>query len=89
MRLLESVGFDVMVSEVEPLATGPFQESIEVIVMAANDDAERKLILATLQAHDGDKPAAVDVVGLSLLTLYNRLKDYEPDDSGGHAGDID
>jgi two-component system response regulator AtoC len=43
-------------------------------------DAERALIFATLEAHDEDKQAAADVLGLSLRTLYNRLSQYDADD---------
>ena len=37
---------------------------------------ERKLIVATLAHFDGDKPAAAKTLGISLKTLYNRLKKY-------------
>jgi DNA-binding NtrC family response regulator len=40
-------------------------------------DAERELILATLDAHGGDKETAAEVLGISVKTLYNRLKIYK------------
>ncbi len=40
-------------------------------------DVERDLILTTLQHFDGDKNAAAATLGVSLKTLYNRLKSYE------------
>ena len=40
------------------------------------DDAERKLILATLEHCSGDKKRAAEILGISLKTLYNRLHLY-------------
>jgi DNA-binding NtrC family response regulator len=39
-------------------------------------DAEKLLILATLDELDGNKKKAADVLGISLKTLYNRLNAY-------------
>jgi DNA-binding NtrC family response regulator len=39
-------------------------------------DVEKDLILATLEHLDGDKKAAATSLGISLKTLYNRLKEY-------------
>jgi two-component system, NtrC family, response regulator HydG len=39
-------------------------------------DLERELILRTLEHFDGDKKKAVEVLGISLNTLYNRLHLY-------------
>lgn len=43
-------------------------------------EAERRLIEATLEAHDGDKKASAEVLGVSLKTLYNRLNAYARED---------
>ena len=40
------------------------------------DDAERQLILATLERCSGDKKKAAEILGISLKTLYNRLHVY-------------
>lgn len=40
-------------------------------------EMERELITLTMQAVDGDKPKAADMLGISLKTLYNRLNVYE------------
>jgi DNA-binding NtrC family response regulator len=40
-------------------------------------EVERQLILGTLQQTGGDKRRAASVLGISLRTLYNRLKRYE------------
>jgi DNA-binding NtrC family response regulator len=35
------------------------------------------LILSTLEHFDGDKNATASTLGVSLKTLYNRLKSYD------------
>jgi two-component system, NtrC family, response regulator AtoC len=40
------------------------------------EDAERRLILATLDQYEGDKKTTAEVLGISLKTLYNRLNQY-------------
>lgn len=49
---------------------------LRVSVGGSLEDAERKLILATLDAADGDKKQAAEQLGISLKTLYNRLNEY-------------
>lgn len=44
-------------------------------------DVERDLILTTMEHFDGDKNAAAATLGISLKTLYNRLKSYGEADS--------
>lgn len=44
-------------------------------------DVEKDLILATLDHCNGDKKAAAASLGVSLKTLYNRLKEYGHEDS--------
>lgn len=43
-------------------------------------DVEKDLIMATLKQYDGDKKAAASSLGVSLKTLYNRLREYEEDE---------
>jgi DNA-binding NtrC family response regulator len=40
-------------------------------------DAERRLVMATLERTSGDKKRAAEVLGISLKTLYNRLNAYK------------
>jgi len=40
-------------------------------------EAERRLILATLEEAEGDKKKAAEILGISLKTLYNRLNEYK------------
>jgi DNA-binding NtrC family response regulator len=48
-------------------------------------DADRQLILATLEQCGGVKTRAAEILGISLKTLYNRLVEYgnEPAGKGG------
>ena len=39
-------------------------------------EAEKRLILETLDTLDGNKKEAAEVLGISLKTLYNRLHEY-------------
>lgn len=52
-------------------------------------EAERALILATLRHFHHHKERTAATLGVSLKTLYNRLKDYaaEGDAGGDHAGE--
>ncbi len=51
-------------------------------------EAENQLILATLQHFNNHKERTAAVLGVSLKTLYNRLKEYAGDKSGsGGAAD--
>ena len=53
--------------------------SISVKLGASLADAERELILATLQHYGSHKERTAAVLGVSLKTLYNRLKEYVND----------
>jgi len=50
--------------------------SLHIKVGISLDEADRRLILATLQESAGNKKKAAEVLGISLKTLYNRLKAY-------------
>lgn len=55
-------------------------DQLRISVGESIEDAERKLIFATLEAHDENKSEAAQTLGVSLKTLYNRLNKYESDD---------
>ena len=55
-------------------ATGPF---LQVRVGSKVADVEKRLILATLEQCGGTKEKAAEMLGISLKTLYNRLREYE------------
>jgi DNA-binding NtrC family response regulator len=71
------------VIELDGLAPGPHPASAPRSgipqapeVGGSLDDAERQLILATLERCGGDKKRAAEILGVSLKTLYNRLHQY-------------
>ncbi|WP_296659883.1 sigma-54 dependent transcriptional regulator [Paraburkholderia sp.] len=50
-------------------------------------DADRQLILATLEQCGGVKTRAAEILGISLKTLYNRLVEYGNERGKGEADD--
>ncbi len=52
------------------------------------ETVERKLLIATLEAVEGDRKTAAELLGISLKTIYNKLKKYgldPPTPPGGRA----
>jgi Response regulator containing CheY-like receiver, AAA-type ATPase, and DNA-binding domains len=47
--------------------------------------AERALILATLRHYHHHKERTAAVLGISLKTLYNRLKEYAAEEASSDA----
>ncbi len=62
-------------AEAEPVGHGP-GSALQLRVGASIAEAERRLILATLEEFAGDKERAARILGISLKTLYNRLNLY-------------
>lgn len=60
--------------QLEPAAGGP--PTLRVRVGASIAEVERQLIVATLEHCGGVKERTADVLGISLKTLYNRLREY-------------
>ncbi|HEX4965078.1 MAG TPA: sigma-54 dependent transcriptional regulator [Thermoanaerobaculia bacterium] len=50
--------------------------SLSFQVGTSIEEVERRLIMATLEAHGGNKRQTADILGVSLKTLYNRLNTY-------------
>ena len=51
---------------------------------ATADEVERELILQTLESTGNNKTRAAEILGVSLKTLHNKLKEYEAG-AKGHA----
>ncbi|MFD1029104.1 sigma 54-interacting transcriptional regulator, partial [Paraburkholderia sabiae] len=58
------------------LTSGKLRARIDIPFGTSLDEADRRLILATLEHCGGVKTRAAEVLGISLKTLYNRLVDY-------------
>jgi DNA-binding NtrC family response regulator len=61
-------------------------EVVTVPIGTSMAQAERSLILATLRHYDHHKERTAAALGISLKTLYNRLKEYASDDSRPGSG---
>jgi two-component system, NtrC family, response regulator HydG len=59
-----------------PAAAEPASSRIEIEVGLTVKEAERRLILATLETVGRDKKLAAKMLGISLKTLYTRLNAY-------------
>jgi len=70
----DDIGLDALPLGVHEQAEG---SSLLMKVGTSVPEAERRLILATLEHFDGDKKKAADVLKISLKTLYNRINQYK------------
>jgi DNA-binding NtrC family response regulator len=76
----ESIDDGALGLPAQPESSAPDTEDgawLRVRIGRSIADVERQLILATLEAHEGDKAAAARVLGISVKTLYNRLNVYK------------
>jgi DNA-binding NtrC family response regulator len=62
-----------------PAAPTPASDSLTIPIGISMSQAERLLIEATLRHHKYQKERTAAVLGISLKTLYNRLKEYAAD----------
>jgi two-component system, NtrC family, response regulator AtoC len=67
------------------------QDSVVLPIGTSMAQAERALMLATLRHYNHHKERTAAVLGISLKTLYNRLKEYAAEKAGapGDAADIE
>jgi DNA-binding NtrC family response regulator len=54
----------------------PSLSGVHVEVGTTVDEAERRLILKTLESTHNNKTRAAEILGISLKTLHNKLKEY-------------
>jgi DNA-binding NtrC family response regulator len=73
-----------------PISASPgLEESITLPIGTSMAQAERTLMLATLRHYNHHKERTAAVLGISLKTLYNRLKEYAAENSGGNGAEAD
>lgn len=53
------------------------REYVRIHIGSSLAEAERRLIFATLEQFEGDKKKTAKTLGISVKTLYNRLKAYD------------
>jgi len=71
-RMITNSAVPLQISAAKPAAA--LMVSLQVGVSLA--EADRQLILATLEQCNGVKKQAAEILGVSLKTLYNRLEEY-------------
>ena len=59
--------------------------AIQVEVGTTVDEAERRLIIKTLESTNNNKTKAAEILGISLKTLHNKLKEYGSSNSSTDA----
>ena len=67
---------DLPPSVLEPRASRRASEGVELPVGTTVEQAEKNLILKTLEATGHNKTRAAEILGISLKTLHNKLKKY-------------
>ena len=60
-------------------------DEVRIRIGTSMADAERQLILATMRFYNHHKEQAAAVLGISLKTLYNRLKEYSAEEAAQQA----
>ena len=73
--------------QIAPRAPVQDANSVRLEVGTTVDEAERLLVLKTLEATHNNKTRAADMLGISLKTLHNKLKEYSSQ-SGAGPGEI-
>jgi transcriptional regulator with PAS, ATPase and Fis domain len=74
-------GTPVAVPVAEPLAMEG-AEAVRVPIGTTVEEAEKNLILRTLEFTRNNKTRAAEILGISLKTLHNKLKEYGARDPG-------
>lgn len=72
----DEIGNELIPTHGEPPVVTAGSPSVTLPIGLSMAEAERSLILATLRHFDNHKERTAAVLGISLKTLYNRLKEY-------------
>jgi DNA-binding NtrC family response regulator len=67
-------------------ALEPSTNAVHVEVGTTVDEAERRLILKTLESTQNNKTRAAEILGISLKTMHNKLKEYGAASAAGSPG---
>jgi DNA-binding NtrC family response regulator len=70
-----SVVFTMPAPEAPKAASSP-SEIIPMLIGATVDEIERELVLQTLARCDGNRTRAARVLGISVRTLRNKVREY-------------
>src|SRR5277367_5342370 len=79
-------GFGIR-SLLTPLEPSP--NAVQVEVGTTVDEAERRLILKTLESTQNNKTRAAEILGISLKTMHNKLKEYGAAGAASGSGGSD
>jgi DNA-binding NtrC family response regulator len=60
----------------EPVRTERGDNTLQVPIGTTVEEAEKNLILRTLEHTRNNKTRAAEILGISLKTLHNKLKEY-------------
>ncbi|HEY3939564.1 MAG TPA: helix-turn-helix domain-containing protein, partial [Bryobacteraceae bacterium] len=60
-------------------------ESVRLAVGTTVDEAEKALVQLTLQHTKNNKTRAAEILGISLKTLFNKLKEYGAEAADGNG----
>jgi DNA-binding NtrC family response regulator len=71
----QTAGLAPVVSAEQP-AAAPARDSVQFPIGTTVEDAEKGLILRTLEHTKNNKTRAAEILGISLKTLHNKLKEY-------------
>jgi DNA-binding NtrC family response regulator len=64
---------------------GPPEETIRIPLGSTMREAEKQIILRTLESKDGNKKMTAEVLGISRRSLYNKLAEYGLDSARRRA----
>src|SRR5579883_338349 len=76
-------GFGARSIALSPVSNDP--SAVPLSVGTTVEEAERRLILKTLESTNNNKTRAAEILGISLKTLHNKLKEYG---AGGMVADM-
>ena len=80
----EKIDLSALALNVSVGQTGP-AELIEIPIGTSLAEADKKLILATLERCGGVRKQSAELLGISLKTLYNRLEEYNAGEAARRA----